>query len=642
MSFADIPKLSDFEPDDIQHEQEVVAERQAHARDLIEKLSDSGFAVRHRFLRLVSLPSDKTKTLIEVLTTERDSVAVERILHSTIAAVSFERGNDLQFDFLTEKFHSRKTDGGEFASIALAFDSYDTVLTVRSVPLPGLAAGLVDQKIDLTILEPCDIQAAFDRRYGENPVELMGFVWPVDLPFASLDIACAKSACPADAITVLRSIAGDVVLPEAPKPLGHLWGYGGAGAWAQILVDELAAYRKGQLVWGDLDTGILLIGPPGTGKTQLARRVAAAAGIPLFATSYSEWQSAGDGHLGDVLRAIRKTFEKAAANTPSVVFIDEIDSLPRRGEEKKDASWFWAVVNALLESVDGAKSREGIVVMAAANHLSRIDPALVRPGRLNRVIEVSRPDGEALAHIIAELVDGSISADDLLPLAALMAGTMTGADAGLLVADARRLARNRREPVSLTDLEAVAFPTETRDDKVLWHIGVHEAGHILAAMAQGEIPILATVVQRNGTHGQVQFAEPAPTIMTRTAMQSDLVKILAGRAAEEIIFGEPSAGSGGTATSDLALATSKAAAMMGVLGFDGLVYDISPQRGGVETVLRAAYASASTLMARHESALRALARLLIDRRTLLHSDLEDFAREHGLAGMETAAMEVLL
>lgn len=630
MTFA---ALSEILPEfvELQPEPDSAAERREWSEGIIAAMSPSAYAVRSRFLRLASLPDDKSKCLIEVVAPDTDSVAVERTISNVLRAQDLESGSERRIDFLTQR-HVTPLKSLQVSTVALAFESHDIVIAVRDVPLEGQVGSLVDLHIDLATLDICDLEEALRRRFPDEGYDLTGFVWPAGLSYASLDVACAKARTSADAIDILRMMAGKSERLE-PTPIGPLWGYGVAGTWARTLVEELTAYRAGALAWRDLDSGILVVGPPGTGKTVLARRVAAAAGVPLISTSYSDWQAANDGHLGDVLRAIRKSFATAAAASPCVLFIDEVDSIPRRDQKEKDASWFWAVLNCLLEQIDGAAGRAGVIVMAACNFGERVDTALVRPGRLNRIVAISLPDSEALSHILAEKCDQVLPPEKLLPVAMLLAGTTTGADATQIVADARRLARVRGETVTIADIEAVCMPPDPRSAAELWRVAVHECGHVLAALTQGSVPMLASIVRRGSLGGHVVFGDTT-FVTTRSAFQEELVRVLAGRAAEEVILGEPSSGAGGNAQSDLALATSKAAAMVGVLGLDSmLVYDTSPARPAVEAVLRTAYATATTIIARHEGALRALATLLVERRTLVKADIEAFASEHAFAAL---------
>ncbi|HZD91382.1 MAG TPA: ATP-binding protein, partial [Pseudolabrys sp.] len=169
---------------------------------------------------------------------------------------------------------------------------------------------------------------------------------------------------------------------NAGPALGELHGLGAARAWGEGLAADLCEYKAGRLPWSEIDRGALITGAPGTGKTTFARALARAADVHFVATSYSNWQSNGDGHLGFVTKAIRAVFAEARERKPSILFIDEIDTLPARGTSTRHDEWWTAITNSLLEELDGFERREGVIVIAACNNPSRLDPALVRAGRL--------------------------------------------------------------------------------------------------------------------------------------------------------------------------------------------------------------------------------------------------------------------
>jgi len=130
-----------------------------------------------------------------------------------------------------------------------------------------------------------------------------------------------------------------------------------AAAWGLTLALDLADYRAGRLAWEDVDRGCVVHGPPGTGKTTFARAVAIKCDVELIVTSYGDWQKAGDGHLGDVHKALSAVFEQARNSAPVILFIDEIDSLPPRGSKSQHTEWYHTITNLLLAELDGANPR---------------------------------------------------------------------------------------------------------------------------------------------------------------------------------------------------------------------------------------------------------------------------------------------
>ena len=170
--------------------------------------------------------------------------------------------------------------------------------------------------------------------------------------------------------------------------LDDLHGIGAAGEWGRELATDLADWKTGKIGWADVDRGILLSGPPGTGKTTFAGALARTCGVHLVLGSIARWQA--KGHLGDLLKAMRAAFDEARKNAPSIIFLDEIDAVGDREKfSDHNAQYCTEVVAALLECIDGSEGREGVVVVGACNHPNRLDAALVRAGRLDRHDRIS-------------------------------------------------------------------------------------------------------------------------------------------------------------------------------------------------------------------------------------------------------------
>lgn len=189
-----------------------------------------------------------------------------------------------------------------------------------------------------------------------------------------------------------------------------LTGYGEARQWALDLKTDLQAFKNDEVAWSDLSSRLLLSGPPGTGKTTFARALCNTLELPLIATSVARWLEAS--HLGDVLAAIGATFDHVSQNAPCILFIDEIDNIgSRNGGGGRHYDDYWStLVNRLLELLDGASKTEGVIVVGATNNPEKIDPALLRSGRLEKHILIPPPDTEALIGIIAHHLGSDLDA----------------------------------------------------------------------------------------------------------------------------------------------------------------------------------------------------------------------------------------
>ncbi|MBL3705575.1 AAA family ATPase [Sulfitobacter sp. BDSS02] len=397
---------------------------------------------------------------------------------------------------------------------------------------------------------------------------------PDDETLANLttnDVAlAARQLTPAKMAASLKSLVPVKAPVEKKHSLSEVKGLTSARPHLQQIVEDMALWSSGELAWADIPQGVLLYGPPGTGKTFTAGKLAEEMGAHFVATSYADWQKAG--HLGDFLSAMNESFKQAKENAPAVLFIDEIDSFGDRANSRdKNESYIRGAVNGLLEQLDGAKSTEGVIVIAACNDVDVLDAALIRSGRFDLKIPVELPDMATMAEILAAHVGAEIPRAALQDIAAHLVGH-SGADAAAVARQARSLARQRRQLLSVDDLRAAAnllAPPVSRDD--LWRAAVHEAGHVVAGVLSGRgVPIRARIGVQGG---EVQFP-PLGRYPTEEMLQRLLVSLMGGRAAENCFLSAVSAGAGGAEDSDLGKATLIAARIEHQFGFgtQGLVW----------------------------------------------------------------------
>ena len=412
-------------------------------------------------------------------------------------------------------------------------------------------------------------------------------------------------------------------------------------AWGRQLVADLGEYAAGRLEWLDVGSSALLCGPPGCGKTTLAGTLAASCGVPLFVTSYAILESGedGKGRYSDLLANLRKTFVKARTAAPCILFLDEIDSFLGRGQGGHNESWFAPLTNALLTECDVA-AREGVILLAATNYPDRVDAALRRSGRLDRVLVLRTPDADTLARVVAAHLP-TLPPAECAAAAHRLAGA-SGADIERLARGARRRARADGRAVVVGDILAEAGEGKApRSTAALRRTAYHEAGHaLLVALRHPGALTEVTIRSVGGTGGGTSW-QPQSGEDTEDEVNAALTELLGGRAAELLVLGAPGAGSGGASDSDLARATVLAVCCETSWGFARLTWHGDPGAGdvamllaanpglsvAVEERLQAALADARATLDRNRPALDAVAGALLARETLTGAEVESLVRE---------------
>ncbi len=426
-------------------------------------------------------------------------------------------------------------------------------------------------------------------------------------------------------------------------------GYKGVKQEISEVVEFLKSPGRYRTIGATIPKGILLVGPPGTGKTMLARAVAGEAGVPFFSVSGSDFM---EMFVGVGASRVRDLFNTARKQSPAIVFVDEIDSIGRKrgaglggGHDEREQT-----LNQLLSEMDGFEPTEGIVVMAATNRPDVLDPALLRPGRFDRQIVVPLPDLDERLPILQIHTRGK-PLDPTVDLALVARGTpgMSGADLANLVNEAALHAVRRGSPtVSMEDFETArdrVMMGQERDTMVLKddereRVAYHESGHALLAYVLDKTDPLhkITIIPRGMALGvTMTLPEEDRHIMGRPELEDSLCMRMGGRVAELLVYGDLPTG----AADDLQRNTELARRMVREWGMSK---EIGPMAWGsnnqvflgedlmhtrdysdhtsqviddeVERILREQEARAIEVLTLHRRGLEALTRALLERETI--------------------------
>jgi cell division protease FtsH len=425
----------------------------------------------------------------------------------------------------------------------------------------------------------------------------------------------------------------------------------------QEMVDFLRAPQKFSALGARVPRGVLLVGPPGTGTTLLAKAVAGEANAPFYSISGSEFV---EMFVGVGAARVRDLFEQAKRNTPSIVFVDEIDAVGRHrgaglggGHDEREQT-----LNQILAEMDGFDTNTNVIVVAATNRPDILDPALLRPGRFDRHIVIDSPDIQGRKAILEVHAKGKPLAEgvDLETIAKQTPG-FSGADLANVVNEAALLAaRRERKDIGLKELEdatdrVIAGPE--RKTRVMNHkekeiIAYHESGHALVAkMLPNADPVHKISIIARGTMGGWTRFLPSEDrhLWTKSQFDDRLAVTMGGRAAEEIALSEVSTG----AQNDLAEATKLARKMVTDFGMSDelgprtfgqrqeLVFlgrEISEQRDysekiarkiddEVHNIIQRAYHTAKRIVSENKTKLKQIADQLILKETLEEADIDE-------------------
>jgi len=413
------------------------------------------------------------------------------------------------------------------------------------------------------------------------------------------------------------------------------------------IVDYLASPEKYREIGASMPKGVLLVGPPGTGKTMLAKAVAGEANVPFFSMSGSEFV---EMFVGMGASKVRDLFKQAKEKAPCIVFIDEIDAIgKKRGGQYGGNDEREQTLNQLLTEMDGFEGNNGVIILAATNQPDSLDPALTRPGRFDRRVPVELPDlkgREAILRVHAKKVKLADSVD--FEKIARMASGASGAELANIINEAAlRAVRDGRKFVTQADLEEsieVVIAGYQKKNAILTDaekkiVSYHEIGHALVAALQSHsapVQKITIIPRTSGALGYtMQVDEGNHYLMSKEELENKIATYTGGRAAEELVFGSVTTG----ASNDIEQATKLARAMITRFGmsedFDMVALEtVNGQYLGQDTSLSCspayaekideqvvaligqARAKAAQILKENESKLHELAEYLLQKETI--------------------------
>ncbi|GHA19115.1 hypothetical protein GCM10007989_13240 [Devosia pacifica] len=540
--------------------------------------------------------------------------ALDRML-KTVEVHSYKRGR--RSSSRKDEFDLLGSLGSGLSTIAISATPEDTIGTEYHA--------VADRVIEITKLDVKVVRKVIRQVTGGSS----GKLTQADLVGIGLHEAVAAIGAGGSATDCIARLARIRARKSAPADLSHIATLEALPLvapvrdWADKLAADLARVDTGQLPQSALRFSTME-GPPGTGKTVLAASIAKSSGWTFHRTSIQDWFNAGDGHLGAVTKACAEFIDRLLSEDRAIGFIDELQSIPNRGAlDARGRDWWMPVVDGILVQIDRVRqSGKKILLLGACNHYDMLDPALIRPGRLETRVSVLPPSTvEEAVSVLRFYLGDRFSLGEIETVGNLAIGA-SPAFIESTVRQAEGIARQHERDMTVLDLVSIFAPEETKDAEDTLHLALHEAAHAVIAYRLGVGVTSVTIVQLASKAG-VTVTESASGNPLREDIENLITIGLAGRAADELLGKGPDAGS----AHDLAAATSllvSARESWGLYGKLSVTSQIPSANAAsradlhewVENQLSRLMQRAREMVTENEMAIRALASELVKRRVL--------------------------